>query len=76
MDVGSVWGLGTPKAPARENEPSIVGNGDMKTRVSLGFGIQVDIPMMGRLIVGLAKPLIKEEYDQEESFFFTLGGGM
>ena len=76
VDVGSVWGLGTPKAPARENEPSIVGNGDMKTRVSLGFGIQVDIPMMGRLIVGLAKPLIKEEYDQEESFFFTLGGGM
>ncbi len=76
VDVGSVWGLGTPKAPARENEPSILGNGDMKTRVSIGFGIQVDIPMMGRLIVGLAKPLIKEDYDQEETFFFTLGGGM
>lgn len=76
VDVGSVWGLGTPKAPAREGEPSIVGNGDMKTRVSLGFGIQVDIPMMGRLIVGLAKPLIKEDYDQEETFFFTMGGGM
>jgi outer membrane protein insertion porin family len=76
VDVGSVWGLGTPKAEARAEDPTIVGNGDMKTRVSIGFGIQVDIPMMGRLIVGLAKPLVKEEYDQEECFFFTLGGGM
>jgi outer membrane protein insertion porin family len=76
VDVGSVWGLGTPKQPARDNEPSINGMGEMKTRVSIGFGLQVDIPMMGRLIVGLAKPLVQEEYDQSESFFFTLGGGM
>jgi outer membrane protein insertion porin family len=76
VDVGSVWGLGTPKQAARENEPKIEGLGDMKTRVSIGFGVQVDIPMMGRLIVGLAKPLVQEEYDQSESFFFTLGGGM
>lgn len=76
VDVGSVWGLGTAKQAAREGEPPIVGTGDMKTRVSIGFGVQVDIPMMGRLIVGLAKPLVQEEYDQSESFFFTLGGGM
>lgn len=76
VDVGSVWGLGTPKQAARDDEPVIKGAGDMKTRVSIGFGVQVDIPMMGRLIVGLAKPLVQEEYDQSESFFFTLGGGM
>lgn len=76
VDVGSVWGLGAPKTGPREKEPLILGMGDMKTRVSIGFGVQVDIPMMGRVIVGLAKPLIKEEYDQEETFFFTMGGGM
>jgi outer membrane protein insertion porin family len=76
VDIGSVWGLGTSKAEARAEDPSILGSGDMKTRVSIGFGVQVDIPMMGRLILGLAKPLVKEEYDQEECFFFTLGGGM
>lgn len=77
VDVGSVWGLGTPKTAENTTGIELYPEFDkMKTRISIGFGIQVDIPMMGRLIVGLATPLLKEEYDQEESFFFSLGGGM
>jgi len=77
MDVGSVWGLGTPKVVTEQNKIEIYdGYENIKTRVSIGVGVQVDIPFMGRLILGVAKPLIKEEYDQEEKFFFTLGGGM
>jgi outer membrane protein insertion porin family len=77
FDVGSVWGLGAPKAAENVTGIELYPEFEkMKTRMSIGFGLQVDIPMMGRLIVGLAKPLLKEEYDQEETFFFSLGGGM
>jgi outer membrane protein insertion porin family len=76
VDIGSIWGLGVPK-PDKSAKVEILGKDDgMKTRVSIGIGIQVDLPFFGRGIAGIAKPLIKEEYDQEEIFFFTLGGGM
>lgn len=76
LDVGSVWGLGTPKTQEEQQIVIHQGYNTMKTRVSIGVGLQVDIPFMGRLICGVAKPLVKESYDQEEVFFFTLGGGL
>lgn len=76
IDVGSVWGLGTPKSEDPSKIQILGKEAGAKTRVSIGVGVQVDIPFMGRLILGAAKPLIKEEYDQEETVFFTLGGGM
>lgn len=76
LDIGSVWGLGSPKTSEKSKVELYPGYEDIKMRVSIGLGVQVDIPFMGRLILGVAKPLVKEEYDQEEVFFFTLGGGM
>lgn len=76
VDVGSVWGLGSPKTKETNDIGLYAGYENVKTRVSVGVGVQVDIPFMGRLVLGVAKPLLKEEYDQEEVFFFSLGGAM
>ncbi len=75
LDIGSVWNIGSPKPDAEDNGIGILGNA-LKTRMSIGAGLQVDIPFMGRLVIGAAKPLLQEIFDQEEVFFFSLGGGM
>ncbi len=83
VDGGSLWGLGTPK-PGAENVPL---NKDVKVsispgydkaifRLSIGLGVQVDIPFIGRIVLGVAKPLKKESYDQEENVFFSMGTEM
>lgn len=77
FDMGSVWGLGSPKPGRTGDDSNIYGkdeSGDL--RVSVGAGIQVDLPVFGRVVAGIATPLVKKEYDDSEWYFVSFGGQM
>jgi outer membrane protein insertion porin family len=62
-DAGSLWNLDETGASI-EDESSI--------RASAGFGLSWRSPL-GPIRVDLAKPYIKEDYDQEQVFRFSFG---
>lgn len=77
FDMGSVWGLGAPKPDRAGDDSKLFGkneSGDL--RLSVGAGVQVDVPVLGRIVVGIATPLVKKEYDESELWFFSFGGQM
>lgn len=77
FDMGSVWGLGSPKPDKAGDDARLLGKDEGGAlRLSVGAGVQVDLPVFGRIVVGVATPLIKKQYDEAEYWFFSLGGGM
>lgn len=64
VDYGSVWGIDEPSSPDLADSDSI--------RVAAGLGISWDSPF-GPLRVDFSAPIVKEDYDEKQTFRFTFG---
>lgn len=64
VDYGSVWGIDEPADPNLVDSDSL--------RVSVGVGFSWDSPF-GPLRIDFSKPVVKEEYDDEEVIRFSFG---
>lgn len=63
IDVGSLWDIDT-------NGPGIADSGKM--RISAGVGVSWQSPF-GPIRIDIARPLVKEDYDDTELFRFNFG---
>jgi outer membrane protein insertion porin family len=75
MDAGSLWGLGKKKPESTDNGVKYIDEEDPNFRLSMGLGLQIDVPFLGRIVFGVATPIVKKEYDEVENFFFNIGMG-